>query len=165
MDNKINNLIVDNSSDKSIIENLNNLLIKEQSNNKKLIDEITKLNKRLSDNNSSENFTQGKLKEINQNLLEINLDNITLLNKIGEGGFSIIHKGLWLFNEFAIKIIFDPKITEELLNEFYNEINMLNRLRHPNIVSLIAITKQPKLSIITEYAQCGSLFNLLHKQR
>ena len=52
------------------------------------------------------------------------------------------------------------------MNEIENEINMLARLRHPNIVLLMAVTtKPPNLYIATEYMPKGSIFQLLHKTR
>jgi serine/threonine protein kinase len=47
-----------------------------------------------------------------------------------------------------------------------NEINMLARLRHPNIVLLMAIvSKPPTLCIVTDYLPKGDLFTLLHKNK
>ena len=78
----------------------------------------------------------------------------------------MIYKAKWLCIDIAVKVIFDPKITEDLLEEFNNEIKMLSYLRHPNIVLLIGIcTKPQKLAIMTEYFEQGSLFDLLHKSK
>jgi serine/threonine protein kinase len=66
----------------------------------------------------------------------------------------------------AVKVIFDPKITEELKEEFNNEIEKLFILRHPYIIQLYGITekdKSQKLAVITELAPKGSLFDYLHK--
>jgi serine/threonine protein kinase len=61
--------------------------------------------------------------------------------------------------EAAVKKIFNPNVTEEVLDEFYNEINMLAQLRHPNIILLMAICKKStSLAIITDYIPKGSLF-------
>jgi serine/threonine protein kinase len=66
----------------------------------------------------------------------------------------------------ALKKIFNPNITPELMAEIDNEIEMLATLRHPNIVLLMAVTtKPPNLFIATEYMQRGALFNLLHKTK
>lgn len=43
---------------------------------------------------------------------------------------------------------------------------MLARLRHPNIVLLMAIvSKPPTLCIVTDYLPKGDLFTLLHKNK
>jgi hypothetical protein len=47
--------------------------------------------------------------------------------------------------------VFNPNISEQLLDEFNNEINMLAKYRHPNIVLMIgAITKPPQLCLVME---------------
>ena len=86
--------------------------------------------------------------------------------KIGQGGFSEIYESQWLGIPVAVKVIFDPKITEALLEEFNNEIEKLFILRHPYIIQLYGITdkeKSQKLAVITELAPKGSLFDYLHK--
>jgi len=78
----------------------------------------------------------------------------------------MIYKANWKMLPIALKVIFDPNVTEDLLNEFNNEIKMLNLLRHPNIILLIGIcTKPQKLAIITEYIENGSLFEILHRSK
>jgi len=78
----------------------------------------------------------------------------------------MIYKAKWLCTDIAVKLIFDPKITEDLLEEFNNEIKMLSYLRHPNIILLIGTCNKPqKLAIITEYIEQGSLFDILHKSK
>ena len=78
----------------------------------------------------------------------------------------MIYKANWKMLPIALKVIFDPNVTEDLLNEFNNEIKMLYLLRHPNIILLLGIcTKPQKLAIITEYIENGSLFEILHRSR
>jgi len=78
----------------------------------------------------------------------------------------VIYKGNWKFLTVAVKIIFDPNVTDDLLNEFNNEIKMLFLLRHPNVILLLGICSKPqKLAIITEFIENGSLFDLLHKSK
>lgn len=67
------------------------------------------------------------------------------------GGFSTVHCGKFKGCQVAIKKIFNPKITDELLDEVNNEVNMLASLRHPNIILLMGIVdRPPNLCIITE---------------
>jgi serine/threonine protein kinase len=59
----------------------------------------------------------------------------------------------------ALKKIFNPNITQDLMSEIENEIEMLAKLRHPNIILLMAVTtKPPNLYIATEFMPKGSLF-------
>jgi len=97
---------------------------------------------------------------------KISFDSLGLGKKIGQGGFSEIYESYWLGIPVAVKVIFDPKITEALLEEFNNEIEKLFILRHPYIIQLYGITdeeKSQKLAVITELAPKGSLFDYLHK--
>lgn len=93
------------------------------------------------------------------------MEDIELGEQIGQGGFSVIHMGLLNGSSVAIKKIFDPRLTEELLQEIYNEIVMQSILRHPNIVLLMGVVpKIPNIVIVFEYMP-GSLFNLLHLKK
>ena len=97
---------------------------------------------------------------------KISFNSLGLGKKIGQGGFSEIYESQWLGIPVAVKVIFDQKITEELLEEFNNEIEKLFILRHPYIIQLYGITdkeKSQKLAVITELAPKGSLFDYLHK--
>ena len=47
--------------------------------------------------------------------------------------------------------------------EFRAEIEILGRLRHPNVVLFLgAVTRPPELCLVTEFIERGSLFELLH---
>ena len=48
---------------------------------------------------------------------EVTTEDIDLGEKIGQGGFSTIHRGLLNGTPVAIKKIFDPRLTDELLQE------------------------------------------------
>lgn len=151
--NNINNNLISNKEEESQLQ-------KEQLYNKRLKAEVDRLNEKLNDlSNNNNNSNRGN------NVMSVDLSEVVIGEKIGEGGFAIISKGKWMFLDVAVKVIFDPKITDDLLEEFNNEIKMLSYLKHPNIVTIIAICTKPKLAILTEHVSRGSLFDLLHKQR
>ena len=78
----------------------------------------------------------------------------------------MIHKGFLNGSPVAIKKIFDPRLTDELLAEIQNEIIMQSILRHPNIALLMGVApKIPNIVIVFEYVDQGSLFNLLHMKK
>ena len=78
----------------------------------------------------------------------------------------MIHKGFLNGTPVAIKKIFDPRLTDDLLAEIYNEIVMQSILRHPNIVLLMGmVPKIPNIVIVFEYMSFGSLYNLLHLKK
>lgn len=91
------------------------------------------------------------------------MDDIEFGEQIGQGGFSVIHKGTLNGTPVAIKKIFDPRLTDELLSEIYNEIVMQSILRHPNVTLIMGvIPKIPNIVIVFEHMSQGSLYNLLH---
>jgi len=97
---------------------------------------------------------------------EFSLDDIEVGEQISQGGFSVIHKGTLNGTPVAIKKIFDPRLTDDLLNEIYNEIVMQSILRHPNIVLIMGVMpKIPNIVIVFEIMSFGSLYNLLHLKK
>ncbi len=77
----------------------------------------------------------------------------------------MIHRGRLNGTPVAIKKIFDPRLTDELLIEIQNEIVMQSILRHPNVAMLMGvIPKIPDIVIVFEHVQ-GSLFDLLHMKK
>lgn len=102
----------------------------------------------------------------NDSILEIKFNQLEVGAQISQGGFSTIHKGIYKGLQVAVKKNFNPKIDEELLKEFSNEINMLAKYRHPNIVLLVGICSvPPNLAIVTEFVEGGSLYDVLHKKK
>lgn len=67
--------------------------------------------------------TAGRLPAV-PGVREITMNDVQIGEQIGQGGFSVIHKGLLNGTPVAIKKIFDPSITNELLEEIQNEIVM-----------------------------------------
>lgn len=77
----------------------------------------------------------------------------------------MIHKGKLNGTPVAIKKIFDPRLTDELLQEIQNEIVMQGILRHPNICILMGVIPHiPNIYIVFEHMQY-SLFDLLHMKK
>lgn len=97
---------------------------------------------------------------------EVKLEEITVLGKISQGGFSIVQRGVFRGTEIALKRIFDPVITDKLREEIDNEVSVLSKIRHPNIVMMMGYSStSPNLFIIFEMASKGCLFDLLHKKK
>ena len=97
---------------------------------------------------------------------EIEFEELTFGRKISQGGFSIVYRGEFRSTTVAIKKIFNPVITAELLEDFNNEIRILNAYPHPNLILLMGIVrKPPNLCIVTDFADNGCLFDLIHKKK
>ncbi|KAI5311267.1 hypothetical protein L3X38_000405 [Prunus dulcis] len=79
-------------------------------------------------------------------------------NKLGEGGFGPVYKGKLLpqGQEIAVKRL--SKISRQGLNEFKNEISVICRLQHRNLVRLLGCCIEAEESIlIYEYMPNKSL--------
>ncbi|CAK9024141.1 Probable serine/threonine-protein kinase DDB_G0267514 [Durusdinium trenchii] len=122
---------------------------------KRLQQEVQRLSQRLAE---SEMFSPQ-----DDGLPRFALDEVQVGEMIAQGGFASVHVATWQCTPCALKKIFDPILTEELKSEFENEVRMLRKLRHPHVVTLMAVCRTPPaLSILTELVPGGSLFEALH---
>ncbi|KAI5664839.1 hypothetical protein M9H77_24162 [Catharanthus roseus] len=96
--------------------------------------------------------------------LDIPWSDLVLKERIGAGSFGTVHRADWNGCDVAVKVLMEQDFHAERFNEFLREVQIMKRLRHPNIVLFMgAVTKPPNLSIVTEYLSRGSLYRLLHK--
>ncbi|XP_057860155.1 serine/threonine-protein kinase CTR1 isoform X2 [Cryptomeria japonica] len=96
---------------------------------------------------------------------EWNIDSSELKTgaRVGIGSFGEVFRGVWRGTEVAIKILLEQDLTVENVEDFCNEISVLSRLRHPNVILFLgACTTPPRLSMVTEYMHMGSLYHLIH---
>jgi len=101
-----------------------------------------------------------------QGVAEIDLSEIKEHEMVSQGGFAVVHTATWRGSLVAVKKIFNPVITQELRDEFENEIYMLSYLRHPHTMLAMGVSmKPPNLALVAEYVENGSLHNFLHRNR
>ncbi|XP_057510933.1 U-box domain-containing protein 33-like isoform X2 [Actinidia eriantha] len=74
--------------------------------------------------------------------------------KIGEGGYGSIYKCLLRNTQVAIKMLHSHSLQGPL--EFQQEVNILSKLRHPNIVTLVGACPET-WTLVYEYLPNGSL--------
>ncbi|OWR51860.1 mitogen-activated protein kinase kinase kinase 7 [Danaus plexippus plexippus] len=90
---------------------------------------------------------------------EIDYNEIQELQVVGKGAFGVVWKGLWRNTFVAVKHI----NSESEKREFAIEVRQLSRVSHPNIVRLYgACTQGAHVCLVMEYAEGGSLYNVLH---
>ena len=165
---KLNNFRVTYSGTRSFFDggtkSLESKLDEERIKVTRLQNEIEKLNSQIKflQKNSGPNSSNSILKY----LPEISYGSLGIGKKIGAGGFSEIFEAQWLGYPVAVKVMSDPKITNELMDEFNNEVEKLFMLRHPNIIQIFGLCPTtPKLAVVTELAPNGSLFDYLHREK
>ncbi|CAN6461652.1 unnamed protein product [Victoria cruziana] len=74
--------------------------------------------------------------------------------KIGEGGFGTVYKGRIRYTTVAIKLLNSESMQGG--SEFHQEVNVLSRLRHPHLVTLIGACTE-SCALVYEYLPNGSL--------
>ncbi|XP_071715458.1 U-box domain-containing protein 33-like isoform X2 [Rutidosis leptorrhynchoides] len=79
--------------------------------------------------------------------------------KIGEGGYGSIYRGFIRHTEVAIKMLHANSLQGP--SEFHQEVNVLSKLRHPNLVTLIGACPDAWI-IVYEYLSGGSLEDRLN---
>ncbi|XP_042003230.1 serine/threonine-protein kinase STY46-like [Salvia splendens] len=97
---------------------------------------------------------------------EINPQLLKFESKIASGSYGDLYKGTYCSQEVAIKILKTERLNTELQKEFAQEVYIMRKVRHKNVVQFIgACTRPPNLCIVTEYMSGGSVYDYLHKQK
>lgn len=132
---------------------------------KKILKENNERNKKLYPLETIKTLLSNLKTKISEYIISIN--DFQIEDKIGFGGNSIVYKGKYKFIDSAIKkISLQTTYTKGLLN-IINEILLLQKLRHPNIIMLlgVAIDNEKNLYIITELYPKYSLQDFIQKNK
>lgn len=90
---------------------------------------------------------------------EVDFDEIERIEVVGRGSFGTVFKARWKGEFVAVKLIEQ----ESEKSAFTREVRQLSRVSHPNIIALYgACTRKPHVCLVMEYAEGGSLYNVLH---
>merc|ERR1712100_450494 len=140
---------------------------------------ITKKNGRYSGSAHSEDRNENIRRQKNtiDNECDIRVDNDIIVNKVdgapsenydikkklGEGSYGVVwkveHKQTGLTRAMK-KIIKNPRSKNDSEKEIMNEINILKKMDHPNIVKIFEFYNTPEgYYLITEFCSEGELFN------
>ncbi|EDR25321.1 protein serine/threonine kinase, putative [Entamoeba dispar SAW760] len=93
----------------------------------------------------------------------IDYEEITLINEIAQGSFSIVFKGKFRGNIVAIKRMKDLWRKDDF-EEFRKEIDLLSKFKCSYIIQFLgAVINKNNISIITEYAPYGSCEQVMIK--
>lgn len=97
--------------------------------------------------------------ELDGNLLKLE-------QKVASGSFGDLYRGTYCGQDVAIKVLKHDNLSDDLEQEFSQEVFILRKVRHKNVVQFIgACTKAPHFCIVTEFMARGSLYDYLHKQK
>ena len=98
-------------------------------------------------------------------------DCLKLTKILSSGGFGSVYKATYEFGDkgkevVAVKILLRAKIDVDMLREFVNEIALMQKLRHPNIIACLGtVWHSPYVGAVMEIAERGSLLNVLRDSR
>ncbi|XP_022769278.1 serine/threonine-protein kinase STY46-like isoform X2 [Durio zibethinus] len=97
---------------------------------------------------------------------EIDTSLLKYESKLASGCYGDLYKGTFYGQDVAIKVLRTEHLNENLQREFTQEVNIMRKIRHKNVVQFIgACTRPPSLCIVTEFMSGGSMYDLLHKQK
>ncbi|KAH7439599.1 hypothetical protein KP509_04G068100 [Ceratopteris richardii] len=95
---------------------------------------------------------------------EIPWEDLVIGERIGLGSNGEVYHADWNGTEVAVKKFLDQDITGDALEVFRSEVQLMTRMRHPNVVLFMgAVTRAPNMSIVTEFLPRGSLYRLIHR--
>ncbi|KAK7351362.1 hypothetical protein VNO77_10754 [Canavalia gladiata] len=105
---------------------------------------------------------KGSVPIIDYKQIEKTTNNFEESNILGEGGFGCVYKARFNQNlDVAVKKLHCE--TQNAQREFENEVNLLSKIQHPNIISLLGCsTDDDTRFIVYELMQNGSLEAQLH---
>lgn len=90
----------------------------------------------------------------------LDADEISFMEKIGEGSAAKVYKGVWRNQEVAIKILKNAPDSQEL-TEFKKELEIMSSLRSPFIVYFFGMVLRPKVCMLMEYCGRKSLYHVM----
>ena len=83
---------------------------------------------------------------------------------IAEGGFAVVHRGLYLGQKVAIKRLkIDPEKVNaaQIMEDLKREVSVMSSLKHPNLLSLLGFTDDPENPCIVLEHLDGTLYDVV----
>ncbi|KAK4326113.1 hypothetical protein Pmani_003327 [Petrolisthes manimaculis] len=94
---------------------------------------------------------------------EIPVNEILIGQRIGSGSFGTVFRGHW-HGPVAVKTLNVRDPTPAQYSAFKNEVSVLKKTRHVNILLFMGCVKTPQLAIVTQWCEGSSLYKHLHVQ-
>ncbi|KAG9154067.1 hypothetical protein Leryth_000570 [Lithospermum erythrorhizon] len=83
---------------------------------------------------------------------EIPWEALQIAERVGIGSYGEVYRAEWNGTEVAVKRFMNQDMSSNALALFKCEVEIMSRLRHPNVVLFMgAVTRPPNLSILTEF--------------
>ncbi|XP_020658202.1 RAF proto-oncogene serine/threonine-protein kinase isoform X3 [Pogona vitticeps] len=94
---------------------------------------------------------------------EIEASEVMLSTRVGSGSFGTVYRGKW-HGDVAVKILKVVNPTPEQFQAFRNEVAVLRKTRHVNILLFMGYMTKDNLAIVTQWCEGSSLYKHLHVQ-
>ncbi|MQL87017.1 hypothetical protein Taro_019552 [Colocasia esculenta] len=95
---------------------------------------------------------------------EIVWEDLVIGEQVGQGSCGTVYHAIWYGSDVAVKVFSKQEYSDDIISSFRQEVSLMKRLRHPNILLFMgAITSPQRLCIVTEFLPRGSLFRLLQR--
>eukprot|EP01126_Amoeba_proteus_P034459 TRINITY_DN3434_c0_g1_i2.p1 TRINITY_DN3434_c0_g1~~TRINITY_DN3434_c0_g1_i2.p1 ORF type:complete len:772 (-),score=154.55 TRINITY_DN3434_c0_g1_i2:123-2318(-) len=91
---------------------------------------------------------------------EIDINELEFVKCLGKGASGEVFKGLWCGKTIAIKVLTSNNDTKEL-EEFIREFSVMINVQSPYIVQFYGASLAEKLTMVMEFCERGSLFDVL----
>ncbi|CAI9765810.1 unnamed protein product [Fraxinus pennsylvanica] len=119
----------------------------------------------VSSGGSTSSTTVNKIDTVSDFLdYEILWEDLTIGEQIGQGSCGTVYHALWYGSDVAVKVFSRQEYSDDVIFSFRQEVSLMKRLRHPNILLFMgAVTSPQRLCIVTEFLPRGSLFRLLQR--
>ncbi|GLT90922.1 hypothetical protein SLE2022_088370 [Rubroshorea leprosula] len=120
----------------------------------------------LGESNGSQGSASSKGENESNTVVDcgIHWEDLLLGAEIGEGSYAVVYRGIWNGSDVAVKVFFGNGYSEGTLEDYKKEIDIMKKLRHPNVLLFMGAVYSPeRLAIVTEFLPRGSLFKTLHK--
>ncbi|PPR80410.1 hypothetical protein GOBAR_AA40302 [Gossypium barbadense] len=83
---------------------------------------------------------------------EIRWEDLHLGEEVGQGSYAVVYRGIWNGSDVAVKVYFAGEYKESTLLDYKKEIDIMRKLRHPNVLLFMgAVYSQERLAIVTEF--------------
>jgi serine/threonine protein kinase len=102
---------------------------------------------------------------VTANIRQYEPSDIVVGTRMGVGNFGeVYHAVLNRTTDVAVKRLFIPqqRQTPETYAAFMEEVQLLGRLQHPNVIQFLGIVRPPELAMVTEFMDLGSLHDVLY---
>ncbi|CAA7410771.1 unnamed protein product [Spirodela intermedia] len=96
---------------------------------------------------------------------EVDVKLLKFGRKLASGSYGDLYRGTYCNQDVTIKVLNPEHLTAEMQREFAQEVYIMRKVRHKNVVQFIgACTRFPNMLIVTEFMSGGSLHDFLHKE-